>query len=271
MEADCVRGPVFPDVPLRAAVPLPAERLLPAVRALHRVAFHPASAGEAHEARIQRLEHFHGVAAEQPRHAVRWHEAHAVDVEMISVQKPYRKPRLRIARRRHQPRGERLPRLPVRPLERERLLRACELDLDDCVAPQLDLEVVGRTGDGVHSEIAVVEDSAALAGLNAAERGTLLVRTALRDKLVSRRAERMPVLERQLADPAKPVLKRAVAHHLGVDASVERQVDVLEEDAPHVGSHRILRLADCYGRDVGAGNPCECRCRGDNKRFSFHA
>ena len=47
-------------------------------------------------------------------------------------------------------------------------------------------------------------------------------------------SDRIPVLQRQLIRLAAEVFERTVAHKLGIDAAVERQVDILKEKSPKV-------------------------------------
>ena len=254
VETDSVRRPVAPEIPLRTAVPHVADRLLPAVRLRHRVALHPATAGETHETRLQRGEAFHEVLAEESARAVRvaGEERHAIEVERPSPRRGEDELRVGVCPLRLEREAERLPLRPdaVDRTGGERLAERLERDVDAPlhVAAQRDGKPVLRAVLHGDPEVAVVRDAAAGERIDAAA-VAVSPGEGLRGVALDRgMANGAPVADRLLLPALHlPVLEAAVTDKLGVHAAVEREVDVLEEDAPHVlrdGEARLRRIDD---------------------------
>ena len=130
-------------------------------------------------------------------------------------------------------------------LERHVDLRAlCVLRRRTIPRAQRNAKVVHHALLDAHAEVALVGDARAHASAHGHTVPVVCVRAGLVAQKALRVADGVPVFQRQLAAPSVAVLEGAVANHLGIDASVERKVDVLEEEPPEVGR----RLAHHSGR-----------------------
>ena len=267
-----VRGMVAPfEIPLRTALPAVADRVLPAVRPVERrVAFHPASAGEAEELRLQVGEHPRNVLpAPVALERMFGHERNVVDVEVASGRRAHHE-----ARRRHIPHWtERqfvlLPFLRdvfdlgagdavlVRPFKRNR-----DRPVDVTAQHERKLVVVGACG--VDAEIPLVADAAAVAGRGEHAPPVLFAyRLRIVDADVRLQTERLPVLRAQTG------VERTVTHHLGVERPVDGHADILEEYAPQSRGEvaDLSGRVDAHGIGVCGERAAQCRGECTQRRF----
>ena len=165
VETDTVGGPVLPDVPLRAPVPLVPERFLPPVRLLHRIALDPAAARKTDEARIQRRELLDKVLAKESRDRIIRKERDTIDVQFAAVLHPQDESRLRIVvvgdeRHAKRPPVVRHPRDLGPGQHRLRIRLERHVDTIDAVRrAERHLEMIGHPLADAHTEIALVRDA----------------------------------------------------------------------------------------------------------------